>query len=209
MTDDDFLEVMKTDQIDAIQIRYNPKRTQAADRIIPLAHDMNIAILVMQPLRWGVMMASPAASELRELGVSNWGEAILRWIFTNDAISTVLTATNTPGRMAANAAIAQLLPLDNSQISLISHILARGKTEAVPQPGMTSCMAEGPVMIYLEERLGASFCDRCIASQFSVAVEAVTALRQRLPPDRFANEVAPCLTCGETSFTMRSRTIMR
>ena len=209
VSDEEFLEVMQTDHLDAIQIRYNPNRTSSADRIIPLARDMGIGVLVMQPLRWGAMIASPEPSELADLGVRNWGEAILRWIMSNDAVSTVLTATSKPGRISANAAITDLSAFSNEQSRLVERILARGGASTKRSEGLSAKVVEQPLKDFLERRLGASFCDPCVADLFDSTAEQAALLRQRLPIDRFANEVAACLVCGQTTNTIRSRTIMR
>jgi diketogulonate reductase-like aldo/keto reductase len=209
VSDEDFIEVMQTGHLDAIQIRYNPNRTGAASRIIPLAREMGIGVLVMQPLRWGVMIASPSPSELADLGVTNWGQAILRWILSNDAVSTVLTATNQPGRILANAAVTQLPAYTAIEKRLVERILARGARPTEAGGIVPADAVERSLETFLARRLGASFCDPCIAAQFCTSVRDATILRERLPVDRFVNETAACLVCGQTSRTIRSRTIMR
>jgi diketogulonate reductase-like aldo/keto reductase len=57
----------------------------------------------MSPLQGGILNRRPRAEQLRELGVETWAQAILKWIASDRRVSTVLTATQRPGRPAENA----------------------------------------------------------------------------------------------------------
>lgn len=209
VSDDELAEIMYTGLLDSIQIRYNPKRAEAAECILPLAQDMGIGVLVMQPLRWGVMLVAPSAAELAELEAESWGAAILRWILSDPRVTTVLTSTATPGRITANARIGGMPPYSSTQLTLLEAILARGPGR---EPGSDARTAEEitePVRQFLAARLGACYCDACLAREFASTPAAAGHVRKSLPNDHFVNEIGPCLACGETTAIARSKTIMR
>ena len=100
---DDLCAVMRTGRIDMVQVPYNPLRREVEARVLPLAAELGLGVLVHSPLRDGVLDRAPEAARLRELGVDSWAQAVLKWIASDERISGVLTATRTPGRPTENA----------------------------------------------------------------------------------------------------------
>ncbi len=101
---DELCDVMRTGRLDMIQLPYNPIRREAERRVLPLAAELGIGVLIHSPLRFGVLDRKPEAALLRELGVTTWAQAVLKWIASDERVSCVLTATRTPGRPSENAA---------------------------------------------------------------------------------------------------------
>lgn len=208
VSDASFEEVMRTGVLDSIQVRYNPLRQQAAERLLPLAQDLGIAVIVMQPLRWGVLLADPNAEELAALGVGGWGMAVLRWILSDPRVTCVLNSTSTPGRIADNAQAAALGPFDVEQRRLFDRILCRGARKVTPRERSSTELA-GSLQDFLSQRLGAGYCSPCLAREFMASAQAIDGVREGLACDRFAQEEGDCLMCGNRSDIVRSRTIMR
>jgi aryl-alcohol dehydrogenase-like predicted oxidoreductase len=96
--------LMKTGRLDMVQIPYNPLRREAERELLPLAQSLGIGVFVMSPLRGGILEARPSVAQLAELGVESWAQAVLKWIASDERVSTVLTATSRPGRPTDNAA---------------------------------------------------------------------------------------------------------
>ena len=96
-------ELMRAGRLDTIQVPYNPLRQEAGRSILPLAEELGIRVFVMSPLQGGILDRRPAQSQLAKLGVQSWAQAILKWIASDARVSTVLTATKTPGRPTENA----------------------------------------------------------------------------------------------------------
>jgi aryl-alcohol dehydrogenase-like predicted oxidoreductase len=89
----DLVALMKTNRLDMIQIPYNPLRRTAEREVLPLAESMGLGVFVMSPLQHGILGRRPSASQLEELGVETWAQAIVKWIAGDPRVSTVLTAT--------------------------------------------------------------------------------------------------------------------
>ena len=104
---DDLADVMRTGRLDMIQLPYNPRRREAERRILPLAADLGLGVLVHSPLRFGVLERRLDANSLQEFGVETVAQAVLKWIASDERVSCVLTATKTPGRPTENAAAGQ------------------------------------------------------------------------------------------------------
>ncbi len=117
-------QAMRSGRLDMVQIPYNPLRREAEHVLLPLAEERGLGVLVMSPLRGGVLDRTPSADQLAELGVETWPEAILKWIASDARVTSVLTATQRPGRPTANARAGQGPPFNAEQRDLVSRICA-------------------------------------------------------------------------------------
>jgi len=105
---DELEEVMRTGRVSAIQVPYNPIERDVERRVLPLAADLGIGVVVMRPFAEGDLMRKPpdAASlaPLAPFGIQTWGHALLKWILSDERCSVAIPATSRPGRAAENAA---------------------------------------------------------------------------------------------------------
>jgi aryl-alcohol dehydrogenase-like predicted oxidoreductase len=100
---DELGEVMRTGRLDMIQLPYNPRLRDAERRVLPLAAELGLGVLIHSPLRFGVLNKRLDEHVLAKLGVQTPAQAILKWIVSDPRVSCVLTATKTPGRPTENA----------------------------------------------------------------------------------------------------------
>ena len=123
---DDLAQLMRTGRLDMVQIPYNPLRREAEKILLPLAQELQLGVLVMSPLQGGILDLRPTAQQLQELGVETWPQAVLKWIASDARVSTVLTATKTPGRPAENAKGGESAMFNREQRELVVRICAAG-----------------------------------------------------------------------------------
>jgi aryl-alcohol dehydrogenase-like predicted oxidoreductase len=99
---------MRSGRIGAIQVPYNPRSRDVEREILPLAADLGLGVIVMQPLGEGSLARRPPPSEaigpLADFGVRTWPQAVLKWILSDTRVSAVIPATSSPEHASENAA---------------------------------------------------------------------------------------------------------
>jgi diketogulonate reductase-like aldo/keto reductase len=101
-------EALKTRRFDAVQLPLNPRQRESERRLLPLAADLDVAVIVMRPLGGsGSLIPAPAEQEfepLRELGIETWEQALLKWALSDERVDVVIPATRSPEHVRTNAA---------------------------------------------------------------------------------------------------------
>ncbi len=99
-------DIMQRGLVDSIQVPYDPLRPEARKHILPLARDLSIGVIVMQPFHESVALRKrPSDSELRSFqpfGVFTWPQVILKWIVSDPRITAVVPATRSPHHLKEN-----------------------------------------------------------------------------------------------------------
>ena len=89
-----------------IQINYSVGELEAENRVLPLARDMGIAVLVNRPFKSGDLFRkvgrSPLPDWAREFATS-WGQVFLKFIISHPAVTAVIPATSKLSHMQDNA----------------------------------------------------------------------------------------------------------
>jgi aryl-alcohol dehydrogenase-like predicted oxidoreductase len=119
--------VMRTGRIGAIQIPYNPHEREVEERILPLAAELGLGVLVMRPLGGGSLARmSVSDDELAALGVDTWAQALLKWALADERVHLLIPATSKPERARENAAAGAGPALNPEQRELVERISLRG-----------------------------------------------------------------------------------
>jgi aryl-alcohol dehydrogenase-like predicted oxidoreductase len=104
----DMMDVMRSGRITSVQVPYNAGDRLVEERLLPLAQELNIGVLVMKPVATGELMRRlPSADQLRQFadfGVRTWAQVLLKWILSDPRITTVIPATSNPEHARDNAA---------------------------------------------------------------------------------------------------------
>ena len=99
---------MDTGLFTTVQLPYNPLERECERRLLPLAAEHGMAVIVMRPLAQGALVRRPPPDRelapLRELGIETWPQALLKWALSDERVDVVIPATKNPARPAENAA---------------------------------------------------------------------------------------------------------
>jgi diketogulonate reductase-like aldo/keto reductase len=106
----DLERALRTGRFDTVQIPLNPLERECEARILPLAEELGIAVIVMRPLGGaGAAMLrreppSGALDPLRPFGVETWSQALLKWCLADPRVDLLIPATSRPERAIENGA---------------------------------------------------------------------------------------------------------
>jgi len=92
-------QLMQTEPLDFIQIDYAADNRNAAERILPLAKDKGIGVLVNLPFgRTRVfqnVVSTPVPGWAKEFEASSWAQVFLKYILANPAVTCIIPGTAT------------------------------------------------------------------------------------------------------------------
>ena len=105
---DELCDALETRRFDTVQLPFNPRQREAERRLLPLAAELGVGVIVMRPLGGeGSVIPAPSADELaplREFGVETWPQALLKWALSDERVDVVVPATRVPEHARSNAA---------------------------------------------------------------------------------------------------------
>jgi diketogulonate reductase-like aldo/keto reductase len=107
--------IMRDEPIDFVQFSYNIVDREAEERLLPLAAERGVAVIVNRPFQQGALTRRLERKRLpkwaAELGVSSWAQFILKFILSHPAVTVAIPATTRVDHVRENvAAAAGLMP---------------------------------------------------------------------------------------------------
>ena len=129
----DELEIaLRTGRFDSVQIPLNPLERECERRILPLAEELGMAVIVMRPLGGsgqslrGRDPGAAALEPLRPFGVETWAQALLKWALSDPRVDVVIPATSRPLHVAENAGAGTPPWLGDEERELVSTLAGAG-----------------------------------------------------------------------------------
>jgi aryl-alcohol dehydrogenase-like predicted oxidoreductase len=104
-------EVMRTGRIDAIQIPYNPREREVEKRILPLAEELGIGVLVMRPFAEGTLASRDVPAD-----------QLLKWVLSDARCTCAIPATRSAQHMLENAGAGEPPWLDAEQRDYVARL---------------------------------------------------------------------------------------
>jgi diketogulonate reductase-like aldo/keto reductase len=107
----DFEKIMRAHPLDFVQLSYNILDREAEARILPLARERGMAVIVNRPFREGDLIRKIARKPLppfaAEMGATSWAQLILKFIIAHPAVTCVIPATTRVDHVQENVAAAR------------------------------------------------------------------------------------------------------
>ncbi len=101
---DALADVMQREQIDFVQLPYSIETREAETRLLPLAAERKIGVIVNRPFEGGDLfrrarkVALPPSAA--EFGCASWAQFFLKFIVSHPAVTCVIPATAEPAHLA-------------------------------------------------------------------------------------------------------------
>ena len=104
---DELEAVMRAEPLDFVQLNYAIDDRAAERRLLPLAAERGIAVLVNQPFGGGGLLArlrgKPLPDWTEEIGCRSWAQILLKYVLGHPAVTCVIPGTSRPEHMRENA----------------------------------------------------------------------------------------------------------
>ncbi len=105
-----FEEIMRAEPLDFVQLTYNIVDREVEERLLPLARDRGMAVIVNRPFQQGDLTRDLAGETLpdwaAEIGATSWAQFILKYILAHPAVTVVIPATSRVDHVRENLAAA-------------------------------------------------------------------------------------------------------
>jgi diketogulonate reductase-like aldo/keto reductase len=103
---DDLERILRSEPLDFMQVNYSLGERTAERRILPLAQERGIAVLVNRPFAEGGLFGRVRGQALpdwaAEADCESWAQIFLKWILAHPAVTCVIPATSRPQHLADN-----------------------------------------------------------------------------------------------------------
>jgi len=103
---DELERVLRAEPLDFVQVNYSIGEREAERRILPLARERGVAVLVNRPFTEGGLFqrvrSTPLPAWAAELGCESWAQLFLKWILAHPAVTCVIPATSRVAHLVDN-----------------------------------------------------------------------------------------------------------
>jgi len=126
---DELEKIMRREPLDFVQLTYNPIDREPEQRILPLAMQRKIAVIVNRPFNQGELTEALARHPLpawaRELDCRSWAQLVLKFIVSHPAVTCAIPATSVAAHARENVDAARGRMPDAAMRRRIAGTIAR------------------------------------------------------------------------------------
>jgi aryl-alcohol dehydrogenase-like predicted oxidoreductase len=106
----EFEAIMRSQPLDFVQLSYNLLDRDVEQRLLPLARERGMAVIVNRPFRQGDLLRALARHPLppwaAEMGCDNWAAFALKFVVSHPAVTCAIPATSRVAHVQQNMAAA-------------------------------------------------------------------------------------------------------
>jgi aryl-alcohol dehydrogenase-like predicted oxidoreductase len=104
----DLAHALERQQLDFVQCNYSPLTRAAEKRLLPLAAERGVAVLVNRPFEDGALFQAvrgkPLPAWAAEVDAASWGQLALKFIASHPAVTCIIPATDKVAHLQDNLA---------------------------------------------------------------------------------------------------------
>jgi aryl-alcohol dehydrogenase-like predicted oxidoreductase len=104
---DELERVMRSEPLDFVQLNYSVSSRAAENRLLPLAAERGLAVLVNLPFGGGKLLGSlrpqPLPAWAADIGCTSWNQILLKFVLSHPAVTCAIPGTSSPQHMRDNA----------------------------------------------------------------------------------------------------------
>jgi diketogulonate reductase-like aldo/keto reductase len=120
-------QLLRTQRLDFVQITYNVLDREVEQRILPIARERGIAVIVNRPFREGALIREverhPLPAWARDIDCANWAQFLLKFIVSHPAVTCAIPATSNVAHVRENMGAAYgRLPDDATRRRMIAYV---------------------------------------------------------------------------------------
>jgi len=105
---DEVEAVLRAEKLDFLQINYSLDDRAAEQRLLPLAAERGVAVIVNMPFGGGGLLRrlrdQPLPGWAGEIGCTSWAQVLLKFVLSHPAVTCTIPGTGRAEHMADNAA---------------------------------------------------------------------------------------------------------
>jgi len=100
--------VLRAEKLEFVQINYSLDAREAEQRLLPLAAERGVAVIVNMPFGGGGLLRrlrdQPLPAWAGEIGCASWAQVLLKFVLSHPAVTCTIPGTSRAEHMADNAA---------------------------------------------------------------------------------------------------------
>jgi len=116
---DELADIVQAEKPDFLQINYSVVSRGAEKRVLPLARDLGVGVLINRAFEDGRLFAQVKDKSLpgwaADAGITSWAQAFLKFALSHPAVTVVIPATGKPDRQSDNLRAGVGADLDQTQ----------------------------------------------------------------------------------------------
>ncbi|NNE05669.1 MAG: aldo/keto reductase [Xanthomonadales bacterium] len=122
----ELLDVMRKEKMDCVQFTYNILDREAERRLLPVAQERGLAVIINRPFRGGSLFRRVRNQVLpgwaADIGIENWAQYFLKFIVSHPAVTCAIPATSQVAHLHENmGALSGPLPDERMRQQMIRY----------------------------------------------------------------------------------------
>lgn len=103
---EEMMDIMRSESLDFVQVNYNLLERNAARSVLPLAQELDVAVIVNVPFAKAELFKKTSGVDLpgwaQEIDCQTWAQVFLKYVVSHPAVTCVIPRTSKPHHMLDN-----------------------------------------------------------------------------------------------------------